>query len=418
VEQASSSTTARSALVRLLAAEGISRAGNVVTAIAVPWFVLETTGSAARAGVAGFAAAAPVVFSLLFGGTLVDRLGYRRVSIVADQASGLCVALIPLLHATVGLTFGALLALIFLGALLDVPASLARMSLLPDLARASGMRIERAYAFNETGGLLAGLLGPALTGALIVAYGAPAALWIDAASFAVSAMLMTGVRTPASAEQSNAPDEPSSYRAQLIAGLRFVMHDPFLRALVGMFAVMNLLLGPIDSVILPVYARTVFGSAFDFGLLAAASGAGAIGAAVLYGAIGHRLSRRGVFLGGYLAVPLALAALVTEPALAVAVALVACIGFAVGIIDPLEYTIYFERVPERMRARALGVIGALGWCSVPVGRVLCGAMLGRWGVPTTLSILALVFGALPLVMLSRPSLQNLGPPSAELQATP
>jgi MFS family permease len=401
----------------LLAAEGISRAGNVVTAIAVPWFVLETTGSAARAGVAGFAAAAPVVVSLLFGGTLVDRIGYRRASIVADLASGVCVALIPLLHATVGLSFGTLLALIFLGALLDVPGSLARMSLLPDLARASGMRVERAYAFNETGGLLAGLLGPALTGALIVVVGAPAALWIDAASFVVSATLMTGVQAPPQAG-SRSPGQSRSYRAELAAGVRFVLHDPFLRALVGMFAVMNLLLGPLDSVILPVYARAVFGSAFDFGLLAAASGAGALGAAALYAVIGHRLSRRAIFLGGYLAVPLALGALAAEPALAVALALVAGIGFAIGVIDPLEYTIYFERVPDQMRARALGVIGALGWCSVPVGRALCGVLLGRWGVPTTLTILALTFGALPIVLLSRPSLRDLGPPSAELQATP
>jgi MFS family permease len=410
-------SASRAALARLLTAEGVSRAGNVVTAIAVPWFVLETTGSAARAGLAGFVAAAPVVISLLFGGTLVDRLGYRRVSIVADLASGVCVALIPLLHATIGLAFWELLLLILLGALLDVPGSLARMSLLPNLARAADLRIERAYALNEAGGLIAGLVAPALTGALIVAFGAPLALWIDAASFGVSAALMTGLRTPPAGAEAHEPDEPSNYRAEFIAGVRLVLTDPFLRALVGMFAVMNLLLGPLDSVILPVYARTVFGSAFDYGLLAAASGAGAIGAALLYGAVGHRLSRRGIFLGGYLAVPLALGALVTEPALGVAIALVAAIGFAVGIIDPLEYTIYFERVPERMRARALGVIGALGWCSVPVGRLLCGAMLARWGVPTTLAALALTFGMLPIVILTRPSLRDLGPPAAA-QATP
>ncbi|HEX5165061.1 MAG TPA: hypothetical protein VFV93_06675, partial [Thermomicrobiales bacterium] len=86
-------------LLATIAADTISRTGNLLTAIAIPWFVLETTGSPARTGVAVFAGALPVVISLFFGGTLVDRLPYRRVSVVADLASGVSVLLIPFLHA-------------------------------------------------------------------------------------------------------------------------------------------------------------------------------------------------------------------------------------------------------------------------------------------------------------------------------
>ena len=405
---------ARSPLRALLLAEGISRAGNVVTATAVPWFVLETSNSAPRAGLAGVAAGLPIVLSLLFGGALVDRWGRRRVSIVADLASGCFVALIPLLHATVGLRFSTLLALIFLSALLDVPGSLARMSLLPDLAARAGLPNERAYALNESGALIAGLIGPALTGLLIVALGAPSALWIDAASFGIAALLMTRVSGTDDRPAATPDDEAiceSGFRADFVAGVRFVLRDPFLRALVTLFAVMNLLIGPLESVILPVYARVTYGSAFDFGLLTAASGAGAIAAAVCFGAVGGHLPRRAVFLGGYLCVPLALGALAITPSLGVALGIVAVIGFAVGLIDPLEYTIYFERLPAALRARGLGVIGAFGWCSVPVGRAVTGALLGRWGVRTTLIALAVTFCWLPLLLVNRPSLRDMLPPS-------
>jgi MFS family permease len=96
--------------------------------------MLQTTGSAAQTGITGFFTILPVVVAGFFGGTLVDRMGYRRTSIVADLASGLTVALIPLLHFTIGLEFWQLMVLVFLGGLLDAPGSTARTALIPDLA--------------------------------------------------------------------------------------------------------------------------------------------------------------------------------------------------------------------------------------------------------------------------------------------
>ena len=121
----------RGPLFALFAANAVSMTGNVAALIAIPWFVLETTGSAAKTGVTAFAALLPVVLSGLFGGALVDRLGYRRASILSDLASSGAVAAIPLLHSTIGLEFWQLLVLVFLGGLLDAPGSSARTALLP-----------------------------------------------------------------------------------------------------------------------------------------------------------------------------------------------------------------------------------------------------------------------------------------------
>src|SRR5215212_9523909 len=137
------SRRSRVPLGMLLAAAGISQAGNMLTMLAIPWFVLETTGSAARSGVTAAVEAIAVVVAGFFGGALVDRLGHKRTSIVADLASGVTVALIPLLYHTVGLAFWQLLVLVFLGALLDTPGWTARRSLYEVVARLGDVDLER-----------------------------------------------------------------------------------------------------------------------------------------------------------------------------------------------------------------------------------------------------------------------------------
>src|ERR1051325_9128993 len=104
-------------LYSLFTANAISLVGNVFTLIAIPWFVLQTTGSATKTGITGFFNILPVVLAGFLGGTIVDRLGYKRTSIISDLASGVTTAVVPMLYFTVGLQFWELMVLVFLGAL-------------------------------------------------------------------------------------------------------------------------------------------------------------------------------------------------------------------------------------------------------------------------------------------------------------
>ncbi|MFD0740576.1 hypothetical protein ACFQ1L_47060 [Phytohabitans flavus] len=63
--------------------------------VALPWFVLVTSGSAARTGIVAFAEMLPYVLVCAFGGPLLDRLGHRRVSVLGDLGSAVAVAAIP-----------------------------------------------------------------------------------------------------------------------------------------------------------------------------------------------------------------------------------------------------------------------------------------------------------------------------------
>ena len=83
-------------LYTLYAMSLVSVTGDAMAAVAIPWFVLQTTGSAAQAGIAAFFGVAPIIIGTFFGGTVVDRNGYKRSSVIADLASGLTMLLIPL----------------------------------------------------------------------------------------------------------------------------------------------------------------------------------------------------------------------------------------------------------------------------------------------------------------------------------
>ena len=136
-------------LYSLFIANAISLVGNVFTLIAIPWFVLQTTGSATKTGITGFFNILPVVLAGFLGGTIVDRLGYKRTSIISDLANGVTTALVPILYFTIGLEFWQLMILVFLGAFLDTPGSTARAALLPELAEQAGMPIERVTSLTH-----------------------------------------------------------------------------------------------------------------------------------------------------------------------------------------------------------------------------------------------------------------------------
>ncbi len=400
----------------LLAANTISLAGNAITALAIPWYVLETTGSAARVGLVGFCAALPAVLAAFFGGAVVDRLGFKRSSIASDLLSGVTVALVPLLHQTVGLPFGGLLGLVFLGALLDAPGVTARQALFPDLVGLAGMRLEGANAAYQTVQRLSQFLGPALAGILIALLGASNVLWLDAATFAVSAGLIAASVPGTRSDPARGADAPgraqagSRYLAETLAELRFLWQDRLLRTLAMAVAVTNALDAPLFTVAVPVYARDVFGSATALGLMEAGFGAGAVTGALAFAGVGHRLPRRPAFVAGFALLSLPLWILATAPSLPVAVVANALVGLVAGPINPILMTVRQERVPAAMRGRVFGTFTAIALVAMPAGILLGGLVVERAGFAATIAVIAGGYLLASGAMLLAPVLRDMDRP--------
>jgi MFS family permease len=406
-------TTARPRRVpvfSLLSANAVSQIGDLMATVAIPWFVLETTGSAARMGMTGAAIGIGTVLAGIFGGPLVDRAGFKTTSVLADLASGTAVALVPLLHTpTMGLAFWQLLVLVFLRSLLTTPGRGARRALIPDLAGTARMPLTRANAVDEAIQPLSFLIGPPLAGLLIVAIGSSNVLWLDAATFAISALLVT-LFVPATSGLGGATSSggPRGYFAELLEGVRFVWGNTLILSLMLVVTVANLLDDPLISVILPVYAKTGYGGAASLGLILGGLGAGWLAGTLLYGAIGHRLPRRITFILSFVAAgPLPYLALATMPPLAAAAGAFALAGTLGGPLNPLLITVTQENTPQAMRGRVFGLLRALVVCGTPFGMLVGGFLVEGVGLRPTVIAMGICYLALTLSMFLNPSLRQM-----------
>lgn len=390
-------------LYALFAANAISLVGSQVTYIAIPWFVLVTTGSAAKTGLTAFAEALAAVLAAFAGGAAVDRLGHKRASVLADVASGAMVGAIPALHFTVGLAFWQLLALVFLRSLWDTPGTTARSALVPELCARAGMPLERANAVIQAVGRGARLLGSPLAGLLVALLGASRVLWLDAASFALSAALV-GVAVPLLVVHTEARER---YLDEIVAGLRFIRRERLLLVVAATVAVTNFLESPLYAVALPVYVKRTFGSAVDLGVLMAAVGGGAMVGAIVFGALGARLPRRATFTAAFIVLGLPYWALAALPPLAVAAVALVVAGLAAGPINPILATLNQERVPAELRGRVFGTITALAYVATPLGVLLGGVAIEWVGLRATIAAIAAGYLLTTLTLLVNPALREM-----------
>lgn len=399
----------------LMTANAISLVGNQLALVALPWFVLQTTGSPARVGIAGAAEALGIILSAFFGGALVDRAGFRRSSIVTDTASGSAIALIPLLDRTLGLAFWQLILLVFLVSILNTPGLSARRSMVPDLAELAELRLERATSVDQAIRNLAALAGPLLAGVLIAAIAARNVLWIDAASFGLSAMIVATFIPPAAVRIAHAGGR---YLGDLRRGIRFMQMDRVIRSLALLALYVNAVGTALFAVVLPVYSQQALGSAVGFGLLVAADGGGALLGTILFGAVGDRFERRRTLLVGFLISFIALAVLVATPGLVLS-ALVLCIdGLAFGVIGTLTLTIYQERIPTQLRGRVFGTLLAVHQLASPVGVILAGYLIQRASLTSALAVIAALSLLIPLLIALAPALRSMERPAAPIAIDP
>jgi MFS family permease len=380
----------RAPLLALLTANAISMTGNVAALVAIPWFVLKTTGSPALTGIAAFFNFLPTVVAGFLGGTLIDRVGYKKMSIVADVASGVTVALIPLLHSTVGLEFWQLITLVFFGALLDAPGTTARGAITPDVAHEAGWTLAAASGANQVVERSSRLLGAPLAGVLIAVLGPANVLWANAATFGVSALLVA-LAVPYQPGLNN--DE--KYVAQLREGFLFLLRSPLLRAVTFTVTITNFL-DAIAAIALPVFANQVFGDSLSLGLLLGASGGGAVVGALIYARFGREVSRRTVFGCGFVGSVIWYPILALFPPLGVAVAAKAVSGLGAGPLNPIFDTLLYERVPSGMRGRVIGAVVGAAWVALPLGVLLGGVVIEAIGVRATI----IATGALYLITTS------------------
>ncbi|MEV6109585.1 MFS transporter [Streptomyces sp. NPDC051940] len=409
-------TVGRRPLVGLLAAVAVSLTGSGIAALALPWFVLETTGSATRMGVAAFCEAAPYVLVKALSGPFLDRLGPRRISWATDLVSASAAASIALLHTADRLSYGVLLALLVVVGAARGPGDTAKEVMVPEAARLCRVPLERATGLLGAVERLSGMAGPLAGGALVVSLGAMTALAVNAAAFLLGSLIVAlslprGMGGPPPAP----PGREEGYLRQLREAPALLRTDRLLLTMLVMLAATNLL-DAASGVLMPVWARESGRGAAVLGVVAGVWSAAAVAGSLVAAATAHRLPRRTVFFAGFLlATPPKMLVLALDPPIGVLLAVIAAGGFAIGFVNPVIGAIVFERIPAPLLGRAQALGSALSFAGIPLGVLLGGAGAGTLGlVPMLLTVAALYVTTVAVSGL-RPQWRELNrPPQPEV----
>lgn len=361
-----------------LTADAISLTGTRLSMLALPWFALTTTGSPTKTGMVALAETAPLVVLKVLGGPVIDRLGPRRVSISCDLGSAAVVALVPILYAAGLLHFATFLLLVGLGGALRGPGDAAKNALVPQVVAAAAVPTERVTGLGSMVERSASMLGAAIGGALIGVVGAPAAIGVDAASFALSAVVLTLATTRLPRAEPSAAIE--GYVRQLHEGWDFLRRDRILVGIAVMVTLTNLLDLAMVSVLTPVWAHERAGIGTFGMLLAVFAGCSAIGSGVA-AAYADRLPRYWTYLVGFLVtgLPRFLVLALPTPLWGI-VAVYAAGGFASGFLNPILGAIEFERIPGHLLGRVSSLMSAACYALMPFGGLLGGGLIGGLGL--------------------------------------
>lgn len=308
------SALAHRSFALLFTARAVSALGDGIYLVALAWYVIQTTGSAAANGFILICATVPLLLFSLVGGVAVDRLPRRGLLFATDISRGIIVGIVAFLawqHLLAFWHLAVLSALFGTAEAFSFPANRGIVPLiLPPEALASANSL---ISLSSQG---ASILGPAIGGLLLAIHGTPLAFALDALSFFLSAgciLAMRVVATPAVADGLDGEDgagEQASALGDLREGLATVLRSPWLWITIVIAGVSNLTLsGPLQVALPLLVKQHLHSGASVYALLNAAIAAGSVVAAVSLGQV-TKLRHRGLLLYGMWLVA-ALAMLVT-----------------------------------------------------------------------------------------------------------
>ncbi|HZP72559.1 MAG TPA: MFS transporter [Gaiellaceae bacterium] len=386
----------------LWAGMSVSLVGDGMFLVATAWTAYALWNAPAALSVIGIAMTAPTIACLLVGGAASDRFDRRLVMLWSDLGRGLAVGLLAVLAFAHALSFPALTALVAvyaLGAGFFTPAF---ESTVPELVPAEDL--PQANALDQFVRPIAmRLVGPALGGVLVGTTGSGTAFALDAASFGMSVATVLALRP-----LGGSGEPTGSTMAAVRDGLRFVRRRVWLwGTLFSAAAAYLVFLGPTEVLLPYVVKNELHGSASQLGVVLAAGGVGALGAAAF---MGQRAEPRRPMTFMYVCWTVATLAVVgygigrTAPQLALA-----CLLF-----NALEAagTIVWATIKQRhVPAGLLGRVSSLDWLIsislLPVSYALTGPIAGAVGARATLVGSGLIGAAITLAALFLPGMRDI-----------
>jgi DHA3 family tetracycline resistance protein-like MFS transporter len=391
----------------------VSLLGDGVFLIALTWQVYLLSNAPSALSFVGIAISGPQVLFLLLGGAVSDRMDRRGVMLASDLVRGTVLVAIGMLTVTGRLRLSHLYVLG--GAYGSASAFFgpAYEAAVPDLVPAQ--LLVQANSLDQLARPLAlALAGPALGGWLIGAWGAGSAFLLDAGTFAFSvAMLVAMGRSPA-----RQGVEAGTFRlAEIAEGFRFIRRHVWLW---GTFAAATvgylLFMGPAEVLVPYLVKNSRGGTAGELGLVFAAGGVGALGAALV---VGHRGMPRRHITVMYVCWAIATFS-VAGYGLATAGWQLMAVSLAFHALETAGTIVWLTAKQRFVPTSLLGRVSSLDWfisiSLLPLSFGLAGWAASIFGARTTLVAAGLLGGSVTLAFLFLPAMRSTQLPARRLQA--
>jgi MFS family permease len=353
----------------------ISLVGDQFYLVALPWLVLQLTGSSLALGTVLTVAAVPRALLMFVGGAVTDRVSARTVLLATATIRAVLVAAVASLIGLHVIKFWHLYLLTFAFGIADAFSFPAGSALLPTILEPQ--QLPAANAFMQSSSVMTQMAGPAPAGLLIRRFGIAPALFLDALSFLAAIAALLKLPGQAAASPARAA-RPKMWHA-ILEGLRTVHQDRPLLSLLTVSACLNFCVAGPVGIGLASLAKFKFGSAAAFGTFLSCFSGGTL-AGLLLGGMVKKPRRRGLqFVLTSALAGLELVGIGLNMRFAVIATLLALMGLAVGFVS-VQFSAWLQ---TRVRRELLGrVMSVLMFCAVglvPVSYAISG-VAARWSL--------------------------------------
>ena len=383
----------------------ISLFGDRIHQVALAFLVLNATHSPLPVALVFLAATLPNLLLGPVAGTFVDRWDHKEVMIVSDLVRAAIVLLIPVAAVT---NLALVYPLVFLVTAVSLFFRPARTAVVPRIvARDELLTANSATWLGDT---LADIVGYPLAGLFVAFLGSalPLAFWVDAGTYAASAVLIASMAVPAlrrPAGRSGAPD----FLGELKEGWRFLRGESVLLAntlqgAVGQFTVGVLL------ALTPIYATEIERGRIDassaYGFLETAIGVGNLVGGVAIGLVGARLAKGRLVIVGYAVFGICTALLAVAGQLPLAIGLLVGSGIANMIYLIPSQTLFQERTPAELIGRVVGFRFSLVFGAMTLAMGVAGILATILGTAPVLGIFGVITAVAGLAGLLVPAVRD------------
>ncbi len=366
----------------LWCAQLLSSIGDGLRQIALPWLTLRYTESAISTGITFALGFLPYVALAPFAGVFTDRWNRKKILILSDLGRSAAVLVIPILYVYGPFSIWVIYLSSFLLSVFEIFFTPAREASIPNAV--PDELLDTANALDSMSQSVTRLMGILMGGTLILWLGTTRPLYIDSASFFVSALLITAVVLPRSGKSEV---HVKTILRDLREGWGYIVGSPLLLSILGIGIVMNFSSSPI-MLALPLLSDQVLHSgSLGFALLSACSALGTVCGAFVVGARkGERGLQviKGIFFEGasVLFIPLSILAVssVTQKGIILHGVTMVCIfvmGIGYALINIPLSSLLQSVVPDTFRGRVRALHDAVLTIPFPIALFLAGVLASR-----------------------------------------